>query len=752
MRIFFIFIFSLLTVWQAAGKHIVGGEATYKIIHTDGYVGGMMRLKVKFIIYRDAKGGGADFDNPAFFGVFIKDNTAWKFVQRIDKNIENRSYIKTVHDPCVVSPPNILYEKGEYNFTLELPISESSYKITYQRCCRTNFIINILSPEATGATYYVDISPEAQLYGNTSPVFKGFPPSVLCANSYFEYDHSCTDADGDSLAYEFFHPYHGGGLAGSSSSTGGNANDCNGVKPDPTICPPPYPHVIFKAPYTYDNPMGGNPRVRINNTTGLIYGTPVNQGQFVVGVKVKEYRNGTLIGSVQRDFQFNVTSCAPLIQAIIQNANQLDVRKFDILSCGEDTVTFINKSIDRDKIFNYRWLFNIKGDIVEIGDWDATVVFPDTGVYTGRLLLNENSPCNDSADLVIRIYPGIDAAFEYQYDSCYDKEVNFLNFSHSDGGDITKNIWQFGDDSTSAEVSPVHAYEKPGDYNVSLVVEDVNTCRDTANAMIKFYPLPDRFAILPSRYLGCAPVSIRFHNSTNPFQEEYKILWHFGDGSTDTVYSPMHLYEEPGFYTVYVKIINPLGCTLESEYNQWIEIKKSPVADFTYVPRNPNIINPTVNFHNLSQDAEVFQWDFGNGDYSFEFEPGYTYPDTGRYWVTLIATSKNHCDDTIQKALFVSPDVILHFPNAFTPNADGLNDEFKPVGSLYEYVRAYNLTVWDRWGGKVFETDDINQAWFGSKFNQGPVLPQGVYVYQYYYMTPTGKEYRGRGSVTLLNK
>ena len=750
MRIFFTFILAVLVISAAQAKHIVGGEATYELISTDGYIGGTVRLKIHFTIYRDAKSGGADFDNPGYFGVFIKRGGSWQFVKRIDKYVQNRKYIKTVHDPCVVTPPNILYEKGEYNFTLDLKISTTEYKITYQRCCRTNFIVNIKSPEATGATYYVDISPDAQLYGDNSPVFRGFPPSVLCANAYFEFDHSCIDKDGDSLVYEFFHPFHGGGLEGSSSGTGGSASDCDGVKPDPTHCPPPYPLVQFKNPYDYKNPLGGTPQVRIEKFSGLIYGTPVDLGQFVVGVKVKAYRNGKLISTVQRDFQFNVTSCSPLVQAIVKNGNQLDVRKFDIVSCGQDTVTFINESIERSKIFNNRWVFDIDGEKKEINEWNATVVFPGPGTYTGILYLNENSACRDSADLIVHLYPGIFGAFELDFDSCSQNAVRFLNFSHSDGGDIIKNIWDFGDENSVDEVSPIHIYSLPGDYNIQLIVEDENTCKDTVYNNLKYYPVPENIDVRPSRYLGCAPVSITFTNNTEPFVEGYKIEWDFGDGGRDTVYNPTHIYEKPGFYTVLVRITSPLGCIVTKEFNEWLEIRPAPVADFDFDPKHPNIVRPEVTFDNKSQGASVYFWDFGTGDNSFDFEPVYTFPDTGYFAVTLIATSENHCDDTIQKMIFISPDVVLYFPNAFSPNGDGLNDEFMPIGAYQKYIENYSLTIWDRWGGKVFETERVDEAWFGNKFNTGNILPQGVYVYKYYFTNPRGKVFEGRGTVTLI--
>ena len=69
-------------------------------------------------------------------------------------------------------------------------------------------------------------------------------------------------------------------------------NDCNGITPDPANCLPPYNDVVFNAPtYTPTNPLGTASQISIDPITGIITGTPILTGQFVVGVCVKEYRN-----------------------------------------------------------------------------------------------------------------------------------------------------------------------------------------------------------------------------------------------------------------------------------------------------------------------------------------------------------------------------------------------------------------------------------------------------------------------------
>jgi gliding motility-associated-like protein len=745
-----VFLIIFTSIIHISAKHIVGGEVIYKLVSTDGYVGGKVIFDIKMTIYRDAKSGGADFDSPGYFGVFRKGQISWVFQKRIDEYVKNRQYIENVHDPCIVSPPNILYEKGEYSFRLELPIIDSSYIVSYQRCCRTNYIVNVLSPEATGASYFIEITPQAQLEGNNSPQFTNFPPSVLCANSFFEFDHSATDIDGDSLVYEFFNPFHGGGLNGSEPGTGGNANDCDGVKPLPDNCPPPFPLVRFRNPYTFYDPIGGSPKVMIDRISGIITGKPLDLGQFVVGVRVLEFRKEKLIGVVMRDFQFNVTSCSPAVKAVIANGSQTDINKFEIIACGTDTVTFINKSFDRDKIFDVSWKFNLIDTIYETSDWDATVVFPGPGFYTGQLFLNRNTVCDDSTDLVIKVFPGIHAKYNISQDSCIAFPVLFNNESYSEGGPIKKYNWEFGDGSSSSVENPEYLYQMPGIYFTNLVVEDVNKCQDTFSLPVSYFPVPDKIDFKPSHYLGCTPVAVKFNNFSSPFSDEYEIKWDFGDGATDTIFSPTHIYEKEGIYTIKVKIKSPLGCEVENEFENLLEIRKGPLADFDYNPKKPNILNPKISFINKSEDAKYYFWDFGTGVHSFDFEPEYYYPDTGLYSIELIVTAENHCDDTIVKNIYISPEITLFFPNAFTPNGDGVNDDFFPKGINPQYIKDYKLTIWNRWGGLVFETYDPLARWQGSKNNSGGILPQGVYVYKFSFKNPRGEIETGKGFVTLI--
>ncbi len=92
-----------------------------------------------------------------------------------------------------------------------------------------------------------------------------------------------------------------------------------------------------------------------------------------------------------------------------------------------------------------------------------------------------------------------------------------------------------------------------------------------------------------------------------------------------------------------------------------------------------------------------------------------------------------------------------HFPNVFTPNGDGSNDLFKPF-EPYSGVYEVNMSIYDRWGRRVFSTKDPAIQWDGSDENSGKICSDGVYYYscEVYVNTLSGQiSFPLHGSVTL---
>ena len=731
------------------GRHIIGGEVTYECLGIDT-INNEVTFRFKCTVYRDCYGGGADFDPNFNFGIYYNTNNGWRVYDVQSVNITEIEIIEVDDsNPCVIIPPDVCVEKGVYTFERRLPLRNSNYMVAFQRCCRNNTITNIFDPGDQGAAYTVEITPQAQLACNSSPTFSSFPPIVICADQDLDYDHSAIDPEGDDLVYEFCTPLTAGGQLGTAGQPC-PPGSCDCVIPNPNTCLPPFDEVVFKVPvYTSTRPIPGDPEITIDQVTGRITGTPNEQGQFVVGVCVREFRNGVLMTTFRREFQFNVTLCEPTVNAQIQADGVAGDNQYLVNSCGDNTIDFVNLSTQERFIGDYFWEFDLNGQIDSFNAKDITVEFPGVGQYTGLMAINRGLDCSDTAYITVNVFPEIEAKFTFDYDTCVAGPVTFTDSSFSGSGTITDWNWDFDSEGGSTIQGPQYQFRTPGDKEVTLSVTDINECEDELEQVIPYYPVPPLIIVEPSTFVGCAPASIRFINLSVPIDDSYEIIWDFGDGETGDAISPTHIFEEPGVYDIKIDITSPIGCETSAEFPAWITVEPSPEADFDFNPKELSSFERTVNFIDLSQRASSWQWTFDDEGILFDQNPTFTFQDTGVHRVELIVLHPSGCPDTIVKFIDVVPVNTFFLPTAFTPNGDSRNDDFRGVGFV-EGMTDFSMSIWNRWGEQVYYSEDPTEGWNGQKKNSGEVCPEAVYVYQVSYVAPRGKKEEVKGYVTLI--
>jgi gliding motility-associated-like protein len=744
-KYFFLFIFLLcnINIWA---KHIIGGVISYE--HT-----GNGNYKFVMRIYRDCNGAGAPFDGEgggegAIIGIHKSIGTnSFGTIKHLPVPLKEKKGVAPPSYPCMTLPPNICVEEGIYEFEFQIPDfpSKSAYHIVYQRCCRNNTITNIVAPQNAGATYEIIITPEAQLLGNNSPVFKNFPPTIICGSTPITFDHSATDVDGDSLYYRFCSPFYGGGP--QTNDTG--LNDCKtGARPNPT-CIPPYDTLIFKLPYSSRNPLGAN-SMKIDGKTGILSGEVKQLGQYVVGICVEEYRKGKLIGKVFRDFQFNIALCDVLVRAAIAS-DTIVAQRLVINSCGSSKVKFDNKSTDKSIIKAYEWEFNINGQIQGSKQETPEITFPGLGKYLGRLIANPGlKPCTDTAYFEVNIFPGLEADFKYVYDTCVAGPVQFTDLSSTQGSTLKSWRWDYRDGNIGSVANPSHVYKKPNTYDVKLTVQDNNNCKASKIRTIKYFPVPGLIIVNPDTGRGCQPLTLRFNNLSTPIDETYTFDWDLGDGTKSNKLSPVHTYKDIGIYSVKLNLTSPIGCKTSASFNNLIEVRGSPTAVFSFTPDRLSNFQNTATFSDQSLNAVKWSWQFGKGEGSSAARnPIYTFRDTGVHQIRLIVAHPSGCLDTMLQTIDIEPITTYFLPNAFTPNFDGINDEFKGTGNYFG-MNDFKMGIWNRWGEKVFETSDPKQGWNGQINNSGTMATEGVYVYYATFVGPRNKLFTFKGTVTLL--
>lgn len=404
----------------------------------------------------------------------------------------------------------------------------------------------------------------------------------------------------------------------------------------------------------------------------------------------------------------------------------------------------------------YEWHFGDASPIVTTTSPNTSHTYNAVGVYNVMLIAIDPTTCNvrDTSYLTIRAgdKKATLAMNPVKLPPCTSFNYRFDNLSAAPPSDPFSNTsftWDFGDGSprvTAGLASQNHSYANPGTYNVKLILTDPVYCNAPDSVVLPLSVAANVKAAFTTPPLGCAPYDAPFTNTSLAGQT---FIWDFGDGSLpSTASSPVHTYLNPGTYNITLVANNPNTCNLTDTARFSITVMGAPTADFSWSPNPPQENTPTV-FANLSSaDAVRFKWKFGDGDSlltNSRLTVQHQYNATGTYNACLTAYNAAGCPATVCKPVQATIIPLVDVPNAFTPLS---NDENSIV-----YVRGFGIakmtfTIWNRWGQKVFETNNRSQGWDGKV--KGAVQPMDVYVYTLSVDFTDGTKTTKKGDITLI--
>ena len=554
------FLFLLGGYQSAFATHIIGGEMNYKCLGNNEY-------QISLTVYRDCFLGEAPLDDTAYVGIFDIANELVLTLPMLLGDIDTIFQ----EDNCLQIPPNICVETTTYVDTITLMPQAGGYHIAYQRCCRNGTILNIIDPLNTGSTYEIQLSETAMLSCNSSPILNDWPPTFVCVNRPLVYSSAAFDEDGDSLAYRLFTPFEGG-------------LSMTNPRPRPSF-PPPFDTVRWNSPtYSLDNLLGGVP-LEIDPLTGLMTATPNIIGQFVVGVCVDEYRNGVLLSSTRRDFQYNVIPCQDVIASFELPTSQ----------CANQTVQIENTTTGEPDSYFWKFFDNQQNLIGTSNEVNPLFVFPDTGNYIVRLIVKPNSICQDSLDKAIFLQPNtIIADFQYDIIGCADSlELQFTDNSVNTLGTIDNWFWTFeGEIDTlfSLEQNPHITLQNSQKLTITLQASSQNGCLGENTQVIDAMIIPDSFSVsIFDTLIVCQGDSIELNPVFNP---SLTYSWSPSTGlNDDTAPNPRAF---PDTSIAYVVMIRDSGNNCELRKNVFLE-----VLDFD------NSFDFTVNFLECGDSAQI---------------------------------------------------------------------------------------------------------------------------------------------------
>jgi gliding motility-associated-like protein len=469
-RAILLFLLILSITQFSFGAHLKGGWIQYSYIGP-GSAANTSKYQVTVRQYLACNSTAGQRDPDVYLGIF--DGVTNQYINTITINLSGTDNPnKTSYNPCLNTKPPVCYIIDIYSAAIDLPNNPNGYTLTVQRCCRITGIVNLQSPTDDYGISYTTKIPGVingiDYSNNKSPVFAQKDTVIVCYNSPFTLDFSATDADGDSLTYNFCT-----GLTGGFNNRA-NPSDPQASRPDPPSNPP-YTAIQYSGVYSGGSPMGAS--VRIDQNTGIISGiAPGVTGDYVISVCANEFRNGVLIGTTKKEIHVAVADCSVSAATL----------KPTYITCNGTTLSFQNESTS-SSIVSYLWDFGIPGISTDTSTsptptYDYLTSGKDSGTFTVKLKVTASGGCQDSTTSLVKVYPGFQPGFTAT-GTCYLNNYLFSDTSKIKYGTVTSRFWDFGDATTLSDTAHTKdtawKYPAAATVQVKLIVGNNIGCIDT---------------------------------------------------------------------------------------------------------------------------------------------------------------------------------------------------------------------------------------------------------------------------------
>ncbi len=249
---------------------------------------------------------------------------------------------------------------------------------------------------------------------------------------------------------------------------------------------------------------------------------------------------------------------------------------------------------------------------------------------------------------------------------------------------------------------------------------------------------------------GCLPLDVNFFQDVQGHEQGTQYRWVFGDSDNMTFdEQAITTFRYAGTYDVSLEVTTPHGCKSLTTEHQYINVFPIPSASFSARPQIKSIIDPVIYFENHSTGGSVWHWFFGDGDSTYAYHAIHEYANYPQdFNVTLVVTSEHMCSDTASGLVRIVDEITFYMPNRFSPNNDNMNETFRPYGNGL-LSEGYRLTIYDRWGSPIFETNELEKGWDG-RAGGNKIVQNGVYTYVVKYIDINKVPHEESGTVNLI--
>lgn len=745
--------------------HIVGGELYYTKTSGDYYD---LTLKLYFDCYNGSDQAiGADSTAST---LFIREVNSGNFIQTLESSLYSASFVNFAYaNPCLQAPGDVCVREAVYKYTTSLPPIDGGYEIIYQRCCRNSTILNISSPGDVGTTLNLFIPGSDVVETNSSPRYNLVPPSYTCVNVPLVFDHSATDPDGDQIVYEFCSAFDGASSSGPKPSISdalssygnvpysGAYSGANPIDGSPQFTIDPATGILTGTPtktgqfviaicaYEYRNGVLLSVNKRDYQFNVLNCGSPIaafpTQTNLCDGMTFNFQNNSFNATTFNWTFGDNSSSTIanPTHTYVDTGAYPVTLIVTNNLAGCADTITKTVHAYPKlaptfsasgsqcldlnsfnfsaggiyDPSATFSWNFgnatpaNANG--VSLNSVN-NVSFTSSGTQTVSVTVSQ-FVCTKTLSSTINILPEPRPTFITPELQCIGSDIP-IQIVSSGNSNITDTTWLLPPEATLTNSNLLSAtihFSDTGKFEVGIIASNSFGCVDTTKVNLFAYPkfAPTFNIPAPQCILGN---SFNF-SASGLFTPNATFSWNFGINAT-----PINMqgavannisFDTAGDYPI---VLTGYQYQCEQKDTQFIHVVQMPVASIS--GQNQFCEGTTYYFTEESFPCTSVSWNFGdpatNSDTSTAFAPNYTYPDTGKYMVTLTAGNEGLCYKTIQQQFNIQPLVRPHFN--------------KPVDNCISNA-IYSFSAGGIYGSDATFTWDFSEGGTPASSNQITVNP-----------------------------
>jgi gliding motility-associated-like protein len=403
-------------------------------------------------------------------------------------------------------------------------------------------------------------------------------------------------------------------------------------------------------------------------------------------------------------------------------------------------------------------------------------IIPVAGTKEVTLTVTSSKNCIATITHMITIHPKPVADFSSPA-VCAGSVSVFNDQTTIASGSISSWNWNFNNSSipNSKASSPSVVFPSTGKQLVQLTVTSDQGCVDDTIIPITIHPNPVPLISVDDPD-GCPVHHANFSGIVTPASVDHaksiaKWQWDMdNNGSFDYTHtytpgtdadSAAYDYDNadhllPRHYSLSLTVTSDDGCMGKVTTNEaFITVFPQPVAAFSASSTEGS---SEFMFTDQSVGANSYSWNFGDAfvkdpllNVSIKPNPTHLYENetSNMYIVTQWVVNKYSCRDSISHPVETVPFWTFYIPNAFTPNSDGHNEGFRGRGMN---IHSYNLWIFDRWGNRVFYSDNLDENWNGIVQGQGSgeVVQQDVYVWKAKFKDVFNKSHERTGTVTVI--